>query len=150
MFWPLGRNSKKQSTKWLFSVVLTARFSHPVPQKTDSSEHGEIDDQSGPVQRQTRLSDEKVAALMQEYLAGSQIVDLARSYGINRKTTTALLRKNNVAMRPRYPVMDSDQIEEAARRYDSGSSFSSLAKTYRVHPATLKKYLVEAGVVPRT
>ena len=131
-------------------VVLSARYSHPVPTPTVDDSTPAEQEQDAPLVRQTRLNQQQIAALTQEYLDGAKLSDLAQTYNINRKTASIHVRRSKVGTRRRYPVMNKGQIKEAAIRYNAGDSLNSLARTYQVHPATLKKYLVEAGVVPRS
>lgn len=92
----------------------------------------------------TRLSDEQRAAVIERYEAGETSTALAEAYGVAKSTILGILRANSVVVR-RQPLT-AEQVNEAARLYESGSSLSEVAERLRVNQETMRVAIINAGV----
>jgi transposase-like protein len=98
-------------------------------------------------QLQKRLSATELDAYSAAYQAGSSIRELAQQFKINR--TTVLGHVDRLGLPHRYPVLTTEEIEEAARLYRSGLSLTTLAKTLPASAESIRKALTRSGVVLR-
>ncbi|WP_280235187.1 hypothetical protein [Nocardia cyriacigeorgica] len=64
-----------------------------------------------PRQRARRLDPDQTHTLIQEYLAGATTYELGDRFGINRRTVSAILHRNNIPMRRRG--LSPEQIDQA-------------------------------------
>jgi hypothetical protein len=79
---------------------------------------------------------------------GKAIKELAGRYGIHRLTGTSILRGLGIDLRQKG--LTDEQVTEACRFYAEGWSLASLAERYGVEHMTVRRYLVQAGVVMRS
>lgn len=95
-----------------------------------------------------RLRQPDIAELIDKYLDGTTLKELATNYRINLTTVSAILERTQVRRlgRPLYP----NDIEEAIRLYRSGRSLSSVANQFKVSPGTIRHHLSRAGIRPRS
>jgi transposase-like protein len=98
------------------------------------------------VQRQTRLSEVERAQLVDDYLAGHSVSELASKFRLHRTTVLATLERQNVARRRTGTKLDPEAIQDAAARYRSGDSLATVADRFGVHPTTIANKLRAAGV----
>jgi hypothetical protein len=96
----------------------------------------------------TRLDAPAAAELVDAYLAGAEIKDLARRFDVHRTTVTSLLLRHDVELRP--VGLSPNQIHSAARLYRDGLSLARLGETFRVDDMTVRRYLLLAGVMMRS
>jgi hypothetical protein len=99
-------------------------------------------------QGQVRLDLPQVNDLIKGYRAGASAKVLAASFGIHRITVTAILQRQGVDLRRRG--LCGAQVAEACRLYPNGWSLARLAERYGVDDMTVRRYLLQAGVVMRS
>jgi site-specific DNA recombinase len=95
-------------------------------------------------QVQRRLDVEEEARVVQDYLAGSTVYDVAERHDIHRKTVSAVLRRHDVPRRRQG--LNSDQIKRAIEQYQEGSSTATIGATLGVSDKTVGRALARAGV----
>ncbi len=86
-------------------------------------------------QTATRLSEHQVAALVETYLAGATIYELAARFGINRATVSAHLHRQGVAVRRQG--LDDEGVAHAVRLYEEGWSCARIGDRLGVDPTTI-------------
>lgn len=91
------------------------------------------------VQSQRRLRSEAVDALIEGYLAGRTVYELAAEFGINRRTVSEHLHRRRVPMRRRG--LSAVQKKEAIRLYEQGWSLARIGARFKVHPGTVRNHL---------
>ena len=96
----------------------------------------------------TRLDAPAAAELVDAYLAGAEIKDLARRFDVHRTTVTSLLLRHDIELRP--VGLSPNQIHSTARLYRDGLSLARLGETFRVDDMTVRRYLLLAGVMMRS
>lgn len=95
----------------------------------------------------TRLSDEDRAAVIERYEAGETSTALAEAFGVAKSTILGILRANSVVVR-RQPLTQ-EQVNEAARLYESGLSLSQVSERLEVNQETMRVAILDAGVTLR-
>lgn len=85
--------------------------------------------------------------MVARYSAGETYPALAKEYGVAKSTILGILRANSVVVR-RQPLT-KQQVAEAARLYEAGSSLSQVAETLKVNQETMRMAILKAGVVLR-
>jgi DNA invertase Pin-like site-specific DNA recombinase len=100
-----------------------------------------------PVQRQTRLRRAQVEDLVAGYRAGRTVYELAGSFGIDRRTVSAILKREGV--RTRWRVMDEERTGRAVELYGSGLSLAEVARHVDTTSGTLRRALEREGVPRR-
>lgn len=102
---------------------------------------------SGPVpgtrQVQKRLDAASVDALVDDYLAGQSVYELATEFGIERRTVSAHLHRRGVPMRRRG--LSLAQKEEAFALRDRGWSLARIGARFDVSTGTVRNHLASAG-----
>ena len=101
-----------------------------------------------PRQTQTRLSPAEVKALVETYISGSLIKDVASQFGVHRATVTTILRREGIELRP--VGLSDDNVTEAGRLYQSGWTLARLADKYDVDDMTIWRSLKKIGVAMRS
>ena len=99
-------------------------------------------------QSQHRLDASAVAELIDGYLAGAKIKDLAQRFGVHRTTVTCLLRRHNV--QPRPVGLSPGQLNDTTRLYREGWSLAKLGDKFGVDDMTERRYLLLADVAIRS
>ena len=98
---------------------------------------------SGPVpgtrQAQKRLDAASVNALVDGYLAGQTVYELAAEFGIERRTVSAHLHRRGVPMRRRG--LSLAQKEEAFALRDRGGSLTRIGARFDLSPGTVRTHL---------
>lgn len=101
---------------------------------------------SGPVpgarQAQKRLDAASVDALVDNYLAGQTVHELAAEFGIERRTVSAHLHRRGVPMRRRG--LSPAQKEQAFALRDRGWSLAQIGARFDVSPGTVRNHLASA------
>ena len=100
-----------------------------------------------PVQR--RLSPYETSCIAAEYLLGRSLEELARQFGVHRRTVADHLERLGVARRVNLPKLTPPDIERAASRYQAGDSLATVGKALNVDPSTIQRALRRAGVTIR-
>jgi DNA-directed RNA polymerase specialized sigma24 family protein len=91
-----------------------------------------------------RLRSDQVEALIAGYRAGATIYELAAQFGINRKTVSRILHREQVQMR--MTGLDEEQIQEAQKLHTEGWSLAQIGERLRVDARTVHRRLQERGV----
>lgn len=99
------------------------------------------------MQRQRRLNEEQVRALVAAYEAGELMKDLAMNFHVDRQTVSAILKRHQVPRRPKG--LDSGQIHQAVELYCQGASVAMIANEFGVDAKTVWTRLKERGVKMR-
>jgi len=100
-----------------------------------------------PVQR--RLTSSEVAAVAAEYEHGRSLEDLAREFGVHRRTVADHLERLGIARRVNLPKLTPTDIERAVSQYQAGDSLATVGKTLNVDASTVQRALKQAGVAIR-
>lgn len=95
-------------------------------------------------QRQVRLDEANVAAVVAGYEAGATVYELAGRFGCERRTVSDHLRRANVVMRRTPP--SNEIVAEMVRLYESGLSLQRVGERVNADAATVRKYIGLAGV----
>jgi len=94
-----------------------------------------------------RLEPNKVAQLVQGYVGGLHIDELASQFQINKSTVIGHLDRAGVARR--WRKLQPVDVQEAKRLYASGLSLANVAGRFGVHASTVHSVLRKAGVQMR-
>lgn len=97
--------------------------------------------------RARQLGSDQVEQLIAAYQSGSTVYELAKMFGIERRTVSAILHRHDVPMR-RCGLTD-DQVGDAERLYDQGWSLARIGDRMNVTADTVRKRLLERGVTMR-
>lgn len=111
-----------------------------------------LPDLSAPVRRRSvpvpgtarRLTSTHVGQLVAGYIAGATVYELADQFGIDRKTVSRTLHRNQVSMR--MVSLTTEQIDEAVRLYEVGWSTSRIGDRLKVDARTVHRRLRDRGV----
>ncbi|MBD8053584.1 helix-turn-helix domain-containing protein [Rhodococcus ruber] len=96
----------------------------------------------GTRQVQKRLDAASIDALVDGYLAGETVYELAAEFGIERRTVSAHLHRRGVPMRRRG--LSLAQKEEAFALRDRGWSLAQIGARFDVAPGTVRSTLLSA------
>jgi AraC-like DNA-binding protein len=99
-------------------------------------------------QSQHRLDGAAIAQLVDRYLGGSAIKELAGEFDVHRTTITTVLRREQVELR--QAGLNASQLEKARTLYRNGWSVARLGDEFGVDGTTVWRHLVLAGVVMRS
>src|SRR5262245_52369861 len=80
--------------------------------------------------RRRYLSDDERLVIVEAYVLGSSTYALAKRFGINRQTVSAIVAQHGC--RTRYRLLTPDDVEVAKRSYVSGCSLQSVADEFEV------------------
>jgi hypothetical protein len=100
-----------------------------------------------PRQHQRRLRPDELARLVADYVAGVEVIELARHYGIARQTVLQQMRREGVPRR--HPRLSADDTEKAAGLYGTGDSVATIGGVFGVDPGTVRRALMKLGVPMR-
>jgi hypothetical protein len=122
----------------------SARASEP-ENLIDSEERGRL---SNPARRtvRRRLGEPEIEVLVSEYDAGRSLREIAALFAVNHRTVASHLRLVGRPLRVNQRKMSDQQVAEAIRRYKDADAVVSIAMTFGVHPATVRRELRRAGV----
>ena len=94
-----------------------------------------------------RLSDEDRAAVAQAYRDGIPSTALCREYQLGKSTVLQILAEAGVPMR-RQPLTE-DQIDQAARLYETGRSLLQVCAELGIAQSSLQLAFTKRGMVLR-
>ena len=94
-----------------------------------------------------RLRTTDIARLVDAYLSGATLKELAAVHGINLTTVSSILERAQVRQRGRR--LSSNDVEEAIHLYQSGQSLSVVSSRFKVSPDTIRHHLSRAGLTLR-
>ena len=112
----------------------------PLPLRGD---HNHASLLSGP-RSLRRLTDDQIQTLAERYRHGATTNELAREFGIHRRTVSAHLHRSGTTMR-RQGLTDSDAAR-AARLYENGWPLTCIGDQLGVDPKTVWSRLTNLGV----
>lgn len=95
----------------------------------------------------TRLSDRQIAALVDEYLAGATVYELAARFGIHRVTVSTHLHRQGVTLRRQG--LDTEGVAQAIRLYQDGLSVARIGDRLGIDPTTVWTALKNQGITTR-
>ena len=99
-----------------------------------------------PSSRTPRLTSSEIDELVESYLAGERVIDLADRFTISRSTVMAHLRRAGV---PKYSGWTEATTEEARRHYEAGLSLTEISERMGRARTTIGNHLRAAGVEMR-
>jgi hypothetical protein len=146
------RNVGSSADSW---VEVIGHYSNPPRQPADLRKlltatpvrDHEIPETRPPRQHQRRLRPDELARLVADYLAGVEVIELARRYGMARQTVFDQMRREGVPRRnPRLSAVD---IEKAAELYRADDSLATIGEVFGVDPGTVRRALIKLGVPMR-
>ena len=91
-----------------------------------------------------QLGPAETVQLIEGYLAGATVYELGRRFGIERRTVSVILKRNNIQMRRQG--LTPTQIDEAVTRYEDGWSLARIGEQLDSTPHTVRTRLLERGV----
>lgn len=98
------------------------------------------------VRPNVRLRPEQARAVVQAYLDGRQLKDIAAEFGIHEQTVKAHVRRAGVPLRP-VRVLTDDQVREASHLYLAERwSIIRLSNHLGCAEATIRSELTKAGL----
>jgi transposase-like protein len=95
----------------------------------------------------TRLKPDEAQQVIASYAAGATVYELAAKFGINRKTVSRILHRNEVTMR--MVGLSEAQIDEAVKLYENGRSTGWIGHHLQVDARTVHRRLRDRGVTMR-
>jgi DNA-binding CsgD family transcriptional regulator len=75
--------------------------------------------------------------------------ELAREFGVHRRTVADHLERLGVARRVNLPKLTPTDIERAVSQYQAGDSLATVGKILNVDASTVQRALKRAGVAIR-
>src|SRR5665213_1920064 len=100
-----------------------------------------------PLQR--RLTPSEIEAATAAYQHGRSLDDLAREFGVHRRTVADHLERLGVARRVNLPKLTPTDIERAVSQYQAGDSLATVGRILNVDASTVQRALKRAGVAIR-
>ena len=113
-----------------------------------SEDHAHSQD-TRPIQRQHRLSQEEILNLVKQYEAGSTVNRLAHTFGVHRTTVLAHLDRCGIKRRRTLRRLTDPEVETAASLYRDGNSLKTTASYFAIDAETLRREFKKAGVAIR-
>ena len=98
-------------------------------------------------QHYDRLSDDQVDQLVEGYLQGSSIRELAARFECHRETVSRWLTSRGIEMR--RLKLTPERIDKAQRLYESGLSLTDVGKAVRADRSAVRRQLIRRGVQMR-
>lgn len=138
-----------------YLVDLTGQLSNPCPpllrmlnkQKSQVTRLKPRSQDDRPRQRQVHLSDDDQIALVDRYHQGALQRELAETYGTERRTVQAIVRRHGAT---KSRGLLPEQIDEAVRLYKAGDSLAKIGRKLGVDHGTVRARLLEPGVSMRS
>lgn len=94
---------------------------------------------------QHRLTPSELEAMAAAYQHGRSLDELAREFGVHRRTVADHLERLGVARRVNLPKLTPTDIERAAIQYRAGDSLATVGKMLHVDASTVQRALKRAG-----
>ncbi len=94
-----------------------------------------------------QLNADQVQQLIAGYTGGASVYQLAKYFGIDRRTVSEILHSHQVPMRRRG--LSAEQVDEAVRLYEDGWSLARIGEYLSVDPTTVLNRLRERGIPTR-
>ncbi len=94
---------------------------------------------------QTFLTAAEVDRLVDDYLDGTTVSELADRYGVHRATVSAHLTRRRVARR--QPGLGVEEAAEAVKLHLGGVSMRAIARSMGVGRKAIRACLVDAGAM---
>ncbi len=147
---PLGSLRSTFSNLTPRTKTLVTRWKRGVYRVSQRPETTPMEDSGGTVVRriehlQTFLTAAEVDRLVDDYLDGATVNELADRYGVHRATVSAHLTRRRVGRR--RPGLGVDEAAEAVRLHLGGISMRAIAQSMGVDRKAVRRVLVEAGVI---
>src|SRR5665213_1221885 len=98
---------------------------------------------------QRRLTPSELEAVAAAYQHGRSLDELARKFGVHRRTVADHLERLGVARRVNLPKLTPTDIARAVSQYQAGDSLATVGKTLNVDASTVQRVLKRAGVAIR-
>lgn len=98
-------------------------------------------------QRQVRLSGQQRAELVSRYQDGATHAELAAAYGIERRTSMAIVKRHGAQV---TRGLSPAEIDNAVERYGAGDSLATIGRALGVAVNTVRARLLERGVTMRS
>ena len=129
--------------------TLVTRWKRGVYRMAQRPETAPMVDSRGTVVRriehlQTFLTAAEVDRLVDDYLDGTTVNELADRYGVHRATVSAHLTRRGVQRR--RPGLGVEEAAEAAKLHLGGISMRAIARTMGVDRKAIRAVLVQAGI----
>jgi len=80
------------------------------------------------------------------YQSGRSLNDLAREFGVYRRTVADHLERLSIARRLNLPKLSAADVKRAITRYQAGDSLVTLGKALNVDASTVQRALRRAGI----
>lgn len=130
--------------------TLVTRWKRGVYRVYQRPETTPMEDSRGTVVRrignlQTFLTASEVDRLVDEYLDGVSVNELAERYGVHRATVSAHLTRRGVTRR--QPGLGAEEAAEAVKLHLGGVSMRAIARIMGVDRKALRRALVEASAI---
>lgn len=130
--------------------TLVTRWKRGVYRVSQRPETAPTQDSRGTVVRrienlQTFLTASEVDRLVDDYLDGATVNELADRYGVHRATVSAHLTRRRVGRR--RPGLGVDEAAEAVRLHLGGVSMRAIAQSMGVDRKAVRRALVEASAI---
>lgn len=97
--------------------------------------------------RARQLGADQIQELIAGYLGGQTVYQLGARFGIERRTVSEILHRNNVPMRRRG--LSPAQIDDAIHLYQLGWSLARVGRHLGVDPTTVLTKLRQRGIPTR-
>ena len=95
-----------------------------------------------------RMSDEAVAAMLNDYRDGASLPELQRTYSLGRGSVQNLLREYGV--RRRRKRLTDTEVAALVRRYEAGLTIREIAAEQNLAKTTVQDALARTGIVMRS
>ena len=100
-----------------------------------------------PRQHHRRLHSDELRRLVADYVAGVEVIELAKRYRVSRQTVFEHMRR--LGAPKRNPRLSPAEVQQAAGMYSAGGSLATIGKVLGVDPGTVSRALVKIGVTMR-
>jgi len=132
------------STKICKSTIASCENSSGPTERKSVDLTEEVGQLSNPVKR--RLAEEEIIQLVEHYVSGLSINEVAHQHGVHRTTVMNHLESRGVQRRRNLRKLSSPNVAKAARRYANGYSLSAVAKQFGVSETTVTREFHAAGI----
>ena len=138
--------SEADAKKWrpLLDQIARAHAGLAVPDVSTAEKYRAV---KGLCQRQNRLDDDSVGALVSKYKGGATVYELADQFDCHRTTISSVLKAQGVEVR--HAPMAEEQVDRAAELYASGLSLAKVGQLMCVNAETVRQRLLKRGVALR-